>query len=303
MGIRSVFRNLITASVKTEDIYDLLLAVLPTFMAIAVREQRDSHDTSINTEKSTRNTDKFYPRFISVILALHSILFAHRDTIEESIERYLTEEAKVQENLVNVLNELEYRFVSQSVSRSGESAGLAFKRIGFQRREDDETYPKLRALRRTLPEDDPLGEDFLKDLDHIIRIRSTQSKKRRELLDNLQKAQDFFNFFLDLMPTTSGSDSSCPISFSHYPLVHVRNLTKILFDTIESNWCLCQGPGSTLHASRKTRLHLTKHQRFGTVPSGGSVLPKSKVHFQVLFSTNPSDVNWQSAEITVTDRE
>ncbi|KAG6359197.1 hypothetical protein INS49_012717 [Diaporthe citri] len=220
-------------------------------------------------------------------MALHSILFAYRDTIEESITRFSMGEATVKRNLLRILDELENRFVS----RSDEKAG----RIGFQCRED-EAYPKLRALRRRLS-DDALEED-LDAINGIIHIYGTHSEKREKLLDNLDKASDFFNLFHDEQLRTSGPDSPCTAEFSNYLLVHIWNLTKTLFDAIESNWRLCKESDCTSHASRQTRLHLTEHQRFET--AGGSVSLNSKERFRILFSTSPRDLSWQSTEITAT---
>ncbi|KAF6826078.1 subtilase [Colletotrichum musicola] len=67
-------------------------------------------------------------------------------------------------------------------------AGPAFRRLGFQRN-NEETYPKLRALRRTLPEDDPPSECFLTDVGHICPSSTLHVNRKTRL--NLTQHQRF----------------------------------------------------------------------------------------------------------------
>ncbi|KAK1965187.1 subtilase [Colletotrichum sublineola] len=68
------------------------------------------------------------------------------------------------------------------------------------------------------------------------------------------------------------------------------------------NWC-CQCPNSAPHASRKTRLNLTEHQRFATAPDRGEDSPRNEARFRILFPTSSLDYYWQDTEITVHNRD
>ncbi|KAK2032675.1 subtilase [Colletotrichum zoysiae] len=270
-----------------DDIYALLVSVLPTFIAIADRTLNTLPDEDPFTE-----TRKFYIRFKTVVFNLDAVLVLW-DPVEP-IQKLSTNEADFKKNLMRVLDELENRFVSQS----GEEAGTAFRRIGFQRN-NDETYPKLRALRRTLPVDNPPSEHFLTDVSCVMRIKNKSVNKQEKLLENIGQA---LQFFYDLLPLTTDFDSPCPLRFSDYPLKHMRKLTETLFDVVQRNWC-CQCPSSTFHVSRKTRLNLTQHQRFEIVPARGQVLSISEARFRVLFPTSSWDLEWQDTEIAVNSRK
>ncbi|KAK2009327.1 subtilase [Colletotrichum eremochloae] len=71
---------------------------------------------------------------------------------------------------------------------------------------------------------------------------------------------------------------------------------------VQVNWC-CQCPNSAPHASRKTRLNLTEHQRFGTAPDRGEDSPRNEARFRILFPTSSLDYYWQDTEITVHNRD
>ncbi|KAJ4190525.1 hypothetical protein NW767_011353 [Fusarium falciforme] len=272
---------------ETGDICALLRAVLPTFIAIAERTRNNLPDSS-----GTDETRTFYLLFNTNVFNLYAVLVQWDPT--ETVQRLPADEAKIKRNLMRILDELENVFVSQK----GEEAGRAFERLGFKRRQG-ETYPKLRALKRTLPQDNPLNEDLLNDVDYIMRINKKSAEKRERLLRNLGQALDFF---YNIQPFTSESDSSCPIRFSDYPLKHVRKLAKTLFGVVQTNWC-CQCRSSASHVGRKTRLNLTQHQRFETVPTGGQVLSNSETRFRILFPTSSHNLEWQDTEITVTELE
>ncbi|KAI1453627.1 subtilase [Annulohypoxylon moriforme] len=206
------------------------------------------------------------------------------------------DEDEVRNNLLGVLSELESRFLSWK----SYEVGLACKRIGLERRKENETFPKLRALRRILPEDYSPDEKFVDALTIIIRIDNKRVDKRERLLQNLDRA---LGFFFSFQPFGADFDSSCPIRFSDYPWKHLWKLTKTLFNVIEKNWA-CQCSISPSHANRKTRLNLTHHQRFETAPTPGQVLSNSKALFRILFPTaNSRETEWQDTEISVKNRD
>ncbi|KAJ4179988.1 hypothetical protein NW755_012028 [Fusarium falciforme] len=161
-------------------------------------------------DSSSDKTRTFYLHFHTKVYNLYAVLVQWDPA--ETVQRLSADETEVQKNLMIVLSELEKVFVSQK----GVEAGRAFKRLRFERRQG-ESYPKLRALRRTLPKNGTLDDDFLKDVHYIMRINKKSAKKQEELLWNLGEA---LQFFYNLQPFTSESDPSCPIRFSDYPLKH-----------------------------------------------------------------------------------
>lgn len=270
-----------------KDIYGLLIAVLPAFTALA-----DSTRKRLEASEGGTTTLDFYLHFNAKMVNLHTVLFVWDPT--ERVQRLSADEDEVRNNLLRILDELESRFLSWKINE----VGSACRRLGLERRK--ETYPKLRALRRILPEDDNPGEELVSTLTAIIRIDNKRAGKRGRLLQNLDQA---LGFFYSLQPFGAESDSSCPIRFSDYPLKHVWKFTKTLFEVIQKNWC-CQCPSSPSHVGRKTRLNLTHYQRFETAPTKGQVLRNSRALFRILFPTTSSrNTEWQDTEIAVQDRE
>ncbi|KAM0414539.1 hypothetical protein ACHAPT_013619 [Fusarium lateritium] len=272
---------------NTEDIYDLLIAVLPTFISLAYciwRRLDASEDSTV--------TQDFYLHFRAKVVNLHAVLFVWNPL--ETVQSLSTDEAEVKKNLLRILDELETRFLSWK----GEEVGAACRRLQLERRKD-ETYPKLRALRRILPEDDNLNENFVSALTVIIRIDNKRADKREKLLQNLDQA---LGFFYNLQPSPAESESSCFKRFSDYPLRHVRKFTNALFEVLQRNWSY-QCPNNRCRIDRKTRLNLTRYQRFDTAPSHGQVLPNSQVDFGMLFPINSRVLEWQDTKISVNNRE
>lgn len=268
--------------IDSEGMYQLLVAVLPTFNAIA--------EEACNDPSAPDNfTHKFYILFYEKVFSLQAF-FKQLDPTE-IVQGISADEAEVKRNLARVLDELENRFVS----KKGREAGPAFQRLGFERRA--EPYPKLRALRRILPDDGTLSEGLFKDVNSIIRIDNKSSEKRENLLQNLSKA---LHFFYGLLPGARESDSPCPLRFEDYPLKHVWKLTKKLFDVVQRNWC-CQ---CSSHARREARLNLTQCQRFETAPARGQIISSSEARFRILFPiTSLDSLMWQDTEIAVKSRE
>lgn len=280
-----------------EDTYELLVAVLPTFIALA--------ETNYSLLEVTENNEalkSFYIGFKADAFNLHSAL--HIWGAFETLQKLSTDECEdeIRNELSRVLHELENRFLSWSKN------ARVCKTLGLQRKEG-ETYPKLRALERLIPDDDRLDEDFVTALTAIIRIGNSSSSKRNQLLHSLQSAS---SFLYDLQPSSTEDGSSCTTRFTDYPLQHLKGLTKTLFDVLSKNWpwpCQCLGtshlpqcPVAT-HINRKTRLNLTQHQRFETAPRHGQSLSRSKALFRILFPTDMPNDQWQDTEIVIHSRE
>lgn len=283
----------------TDDLSALLRAVLPTFVTIVERTrdslpepEAPSSEGSLHIDDPLTKQRDFYLHLTTDVGNLQVILDQWDPT--EIVQSMLADEAEMNKYLGGILFELESRFLS----RKADNAGAAYKRLGIEQRAG-ETYWRLRALRRILPDNDKLGEDSLKDVGRIVRMDNKSSGKQKKLLGTLREAWDFF---YNLQPFREESDSPCPIRFVHYPLRHLSSLTKTLFDVVQTNWC-CQCPSNTSHISRKTRLSLTQHQRFETAPVGGRPPPNREARFRILFPTTSRDLEWQDTEIKVSTRE
>lgn len=297
--------------VQPKDLHDLLLKILPTFIAIVGRARNN-----LPLPDHSLSDEAFLTNFEAAVYSLNVVLKAW-DAIE-SIERLPKDEADIRNNLKRVLHQLEDCFMSRKkMPRS------TLQDLGFECRE--ETYPKLRALSRAKQKEDArekldqsngiedesahdaLHERFLTNVGRIMRINTMDSRKQGDLLDNLSRAQDFFFYKLppsNSLPSKSGPDEKCPISLSEYPLKHVRKLMQTLSDVLQGNWCSSCGctPSSVFHDSRKTRLNLTQHQRFKSVFTPEEKL-EEKVSFRILFPTSSRDFQWQDTDITVTNFE
>ncbi|KAJ4123171.1 hypothetical protein NW768_009699 [Fusarium equiseti] len=269
---------------ETGDICALLTAVLPVFEAITERIRSNLSDASAAGE--------FYRDFYVAIFSLLAVLVKWDPA--EDVQRPQEDQSDLKTNIMKVLDQLENVFIS---SKKSEGARWAMKRLGFERK--NETYPKLRALKRVLPHDRAMNEDFLDDIDRIIRVYKSKSHDRAKMLDTLQQA---LGFLWSMHPSNLETDLSCPIRWEDYPLRRVWKFAKRLFDVVQKNWS-CQCCGSTSHVSRKTRLNLTHHQRFETVSPAGQVLLSSDAHWRVLFPTTSRAAEWQDTEITVTERD
>ncbi|KAI0543459.1 subtilase [Xylaria curta] len=273
----------------TENIYHLLIAVLPTFIALA-----DNMWKYLDASKGSTTMLDFYLNFKCRLFNLHAVLHVWDPT--DLVQRRSIDEDEVRDNLFGVLNELEARFLSWKIAE----VASACKRLGLERRKD-ETYPKLRALRGILREREKICEELMSTFTVVIRVYNKSVGKREQLLQNLDQAIDFFH---NLLPAGAESDSSCPMRFSNYPMKHLWKFTRTLFNVIQKNWH-CQCPSSLSHVDRKTRLNLTYDQHFEIAPTKGHVIPKSSASFRILFPTNSRDTEWQETEVAVKhqDRE
>ncbi|KAI0446279.1 subtilase [Xylaria telfairii] len=277
-----------------ENIYHLLIAVLPTFFDLAGYMRKH-----LEARVGSTQMQDFYLHFMSKVFNLHAVLCVWDPT--ELVQKLSTDEVEVQKNLIRVLHKLESRFLSWK-STEGISA---CKRLGLEHRNDD-SYPKLRALRAAILRDydkqDKITEEFVGGLVAIIRIHNRNVNKQEQLLQVLDQAIDFFH---NLLPAGVEVDSSCPIRFTDYPMKHLWKLTTTLFNVIQKNWH-CQCLSSTSHVGRQTRLNLTHHQRFEMAPTKGQVISSNGALFRILFpTTNSHDDEWQDTEIAIKhqDRE
>ena len=268
----------------TENLHNLLVAVLPTFVDLA-ETTWNRLDVSLG---STTMTD-FYLNLKVKMFSLHAFLDVWDPT--EQVQRLSADENEVQKNLMRILKELESRFLSWKDNKVESAA----RRLGLKRR-NDESYPKLRALKRILPEDGNNPEELVIVLTTIVRLDNRRADKREQFLQSLDQALGFFH---SLHPMGEDLHSPCPIRFENYPLKHMWKLSKMLFDVIQKSW-FCRCNSSPAHASRRTRLNLTYHQRFETSPPKGQLIPKNKALFRILFPIgNSRDAEWQDTEIAV----
>ncbi|KAK1254162.1 hypothetical protein MKX08_008157 [Trichoderma sp. CBMAI-0020] len=278
-----------------EDIYELLVAVLPTFIALA-----EINYSLLEAAENSEALRSFYIDFKAKAYNLHSAL--HIWGPFETLQR-LSAEDEIRDELSRVLHELETRFLSWNSKNA-----RVCRRLGLQRKEG-EAYPKLRALRRILPDDDRLDEESVTALTAIVRIDNNRAAKQKQLLRSLQSAS---SFLYDLQPSSIEDGSSCTTRFTDYPLQHIKGLTKTLFEVLSKNWpwpCHCLGASHlpqcpvASHVNRKTRLNLTQHQRFETAPRHGQSLSRTKALFRILFPTDMPSEHWQDTEIVIHSRE
>ncbi|KAF5005982.1 hypothetical protein FDECE_7608 [Fusarium decemcellulare] len=276
-----------TTACDTEDTYNLLIAVLPAFYDLADRIWRRLDDAGDDIE-----IQDFYLHFRAKIFNLKAVLVVWDPS--EIVQDLLADVNEFQKNLLRILGSLETRFLSWK----GNEVRLACERLKLERKKD-ETYSKLRALGRILPEDGNLDEDFMRNLAVIIRIDNKRADKRVQLLQNLDQA---LGFLYNIPPSPAEVESSCLKRFSDYPSKHVRKFTNALFAAIQRN-SSCQCPTNRSQVDRKTRLNLTRHQRFDTAPSYGEVIPNTQVDFRILFPISSRAPEWQDTRISVNNRD
>lgn len=299
-GVLNLFRRStqpITSAHSIDPKYELLVTVLPIFAALAEIHRSRLEATD---ESKVQVLMTFYFRFKVLAYVLSSELQRWHDF--EWLQRFLLYKNKdeVQRTLSGILNELEALFLSWK----GEKA-IICESLGLQRKEG-ESYPKLSALRRILPENDILNESFITALDSIIKIDSSRSSKRKQLLDSLESAISSLD---DLHPFPIEYSSSSPMDFAQYPLQHMKGFMRTLFEVLSKNWpCQCFGASHSpqcpaAHISSKIRLDLTQYQRFEPVPSLDQSFSKSRGLFRVLFPTDALHDHWQVTEIIIHSRE
>ncbi|KAI5925584.1 subtilase [Camillea tinctor] len=265
-----------------DTIYDLLIAVLPAFTALATRQKE------LERSGSDKTLYNFYLNFEAKSYILNDVL-SHWELIERA-QKLPADNEELRSNLLRVLDELESCFLSRK------KVSKAYNELKFKI--ERENYPKLCALRRILPEDDHC-EEFASTLTNIIRIDSKRPDKRENLLYILDQA---FAFICSLGPIGPESDPACQIRFWDYPLKHLWEINKTLFNVIQKSW-FCQCTTNKAHVDRKARLNLTHHQRFQTTRTKEQDISNSGTLLRILFPTNsPSKTEWQDIEIAVKDK-
>lgn len=290
MKLLSIFGFRATLACDTEDIYSLAFAVLPAFTALA-----DSMCAVLEVSKCDAKRLDFYSCLTTKTLTLFDTFDKWDPT--ERLKEFSAEENDFRKTFSVVLSELEFRFLNPG----DDGVKLAYRRLDFKPREG-ETYPRLRALKRILPETggNRLNKRLVDDLRTIIRVENKATSKQLDILEILDEALKLLN---SLQQMDAESDSTCPRNFSNYPSRNLRTFTKKLFDAIQRNWC-CHCAGCPSHVSRKARLNLTHHRQFETAPTNGKPNLIGSALFRVLFPTNNSrDLEWQDTEISLKNQQ
>jgi hypothetical protein len=276
----------------TEDLYTLLIDVLPAFDALAqyVIECKSPGALALRAELETTDP-RFYIHVHSQFYTLGQALNSF-DPSETAI-RNLIGVHIINESLVRVLEELESRFWKRKDRR----VRLACDKIGFQFN-PDETFPQLRGLREVLPDDIEQNKDFVRGLKDIIHLASTREAKRQQLL---QRLQDAYILLSDLQPSTVHDELSCPFSLESYPSKHVRKFANLMFKMIQQNWC-CECRANKPHTDRKTHLSLTEYRHFNMAPVGGPFYLHRKTEFRILLPSGSDDCEWRDTLIGVKEQ-
>lgn len=281
-----------TPSFDTEDLYALLIDVLPAFDALAqyAIECKSSDTVALHAEIETTDP-RFYIHVHSQFYTLSQALNSF-DPAETAV-RHRTGAPIINESLVRVLEELESRFWKRKDRR----VQLACDKIGFQIK-SNKTFPQLRGLREALPDDIEQNKDFVSGLKDIIHLASTKEAKRQQLL---QRLQDAYILFSDLHPSTVHDDLSCPFSLESYPSKHVRKFANLMFKMIQQNWC-CECRANKSHTDRKTHLSLTKYRHFDMAPVGGLLHLNRRAEFRILLPSGSHDCGWQDTFVDVKEQ-
>lgn len=270
----------------TEELTDLLAAVLPAFVAVA-KDRLDSLPDEDECKKvTTASARDLHRRFQQGAENLRAQLqTSNLDTICAP-----TDELKAV--LLRVLLSLENSFTPWSKPKY---AAVCLK-LGLDRNEG-ELFPKLHALLRVLPDDDEVDDAMLPLLEKIVRPYSCRDSRWENLIYDFYQAFDLLD---KIQPHDSYALSPCPRHFSYYPVKDVWKFSKKLFSVLEKCWeCKCN---THRHLNRSMKLNLTQHQRFETAPVHGNLVPQRRAQFRILFPTKVGSLRWQDADIAVTER-
>jgi len=274
-----------------DDLYELVLAVLPPFFGYAKQmidhgAAQSSHlNTTILLPAPDADTVSFFTKFYSTAFTIHKILLFFDPT------HPAVDQERTGRNLMCVLDELESRFLLR-----GRLPALPV--LFPSKITTDETYPKLRAFRQSLVEDDPLHDQNVVDLMSRARIASSSAKKRARLLSSLDESLAFFG--LTLAATDEG-DVPCPFRFEEYPSRQVIRFASVLHSILREKWCCGTKFGCRIaaHTTRHMQLSLTAYRCFNTAPARDQHSRAGDSYkFQVLFPKQAA-IGWQDSEICV----
>ncbi|KAK5656655.1 hypothetical protein OQA88_4635 [Cercophora sp. LCS_1] len=265
---------------ELDDLYELALAVLPPFSRCA----KQMIDGAAKSPPSApdRDATAFLEKFYSTTFTIHNILLFF-DPNHPAVDQERTAR-----NLMLILDELESRFLSR-----GRLLALFSSNVT-----DDETYPKLRAFRRSFVEDDPLHDQNVDPLMRNARIASSSAKKRSKLLASLNESLTFFGLAL---ANADEGDTPCPLRFEEYPSRQVVRFASVLHSVLRERWCCGNRFGCRVaaHTSRRMQLSLTAYRCFETAPvRDQNARAGDGYKFQVLFPKQAA-IQWQDSEIRV----
>ncbi|KND93691.1 hypothetical protein TOPH_01468, partial [Tolypocladium ophioglossoides CBS 100239] len=293
---RSIFGTAAPAPIcDVDDLHELLLAVLPAFATLA-RDIIDGADDATTALRAVldKSDPRFYFEFYSSIFALNGIF--HVTDLARSAQNHTADEEKIRTTLMLVLDELESRFLSRRRLPILVPTGFSLDNS------NDETYPKLRALRRSLPEDGATDQTTINRLRDIVRIASSNPAKRSTLLCRLEQANIFSGPQFACPDNNDGLP--CPVRFEAYPSKHVRRLANSLHRLLQQRWSCNTSCGCrvTAHIARKTQLSLTAYRHFETAPVHNQISSASQARFRILFPTGHGAFEWQDSQIHVNDQ-
>ncbi|CEJ93523.1 hypothetical protein VHEMI09104 [[Torrubiella] hemipterigena] len=284
MYLRSLLFTESKPAHNTDDLTNLLVAVLPTFIGVAKRAWDQIPDRQEGEPIEIVTRRDFYQNFYAKAFSLFALLSRH------DIDPGNSDTTSLSNLLLKLLDMLENAFISWK----DPSAIVVCSQLGLDRRPTD-LYPKLYALWRIVPDDGiEVNESVAKSLGIIIQVYSRKAEKRRNILNNLVA---LFSHLDSAQSYLDQQNSECPLRFDNYPIKNLRRFLATLFLVLEKSWrCKCE---SIAHSSRAIKLNLTQHRRFETRPLDGQHVLQNKALFRVMFPTSFGPPRWQNTDITV----
>lgn len=287
----------VTAAIyDIDDLRELLLAVLPAFVALAkdIEEGHDDATTALRTALDGSDPPQFYLQFYSGVFILDSTL--QTTDPARSARSHASDEEKARKHLMLVLDELESRFLSRRLLPLRQATGFILGTSG------DETYPKLRALRRHLLKDGASDQTALSHLRAVVRIASSKQAKRSGLLKCVNEAIAFFSGPMQAARDDDGQ--SCPARFDEYPSKHVGCFAASMYRLLQQGWSCSTSSGCHIasHVARKAQLSLTAYRCFETTPVRRRDSFANSAQFRILFPTDREAFEWQDSWIEVKDQ-
>ncbi|KAL4766967.1 hypothetical protein BDW60DRAFT_170669 [Aspergillus nidulans var. acristatus] len=275
-----------------DDLNELLLAVLPAFIALA-KDIIDSHNNALTISHTTldKSDENFYNEFYSDSFTLN--LYLPVTNLTRSAQNQASDEEEVRQKLMLILDELESRFLKRH---------LLQQLTDFNWRDSAvETYPKLRALRGRLGVDGAADQAALSCVRDVVRLASSSRTKRLNLLKHLKEA---IILFAELKSVSAEEDGPpCPVRFETLPFRHIHRHGTTLYNQLRQGWSCSTNSGCYIesHFAHNVQLSLTEHRRFGTAPIRNLTSSTSQASFRVLFPTRKGTYEWQVSQIDVND--